>query len=303
MTMLFLATLLLCAYLLYAAVRLGFIHRVPLVLGHLSMRTVVTRAEQVHGERALFTTDTDVAWEVAALRDEYPDPRAWSARRIARTASRVAAMLRVELDVCAGDRVALMKQNHLDMHVLMSGIVQAGGIACPVNGRFLAAHVGPYLGTVGAVVLVSDVGTLTRVLSEGGALGDVRAVVLAEGREDVVAASHMETLIGASHPLVRVIWIEEALRGAGGECPPVGRDDLDPLYLVHTSGTTGFPKAVTLRNGPVARDARVAQLRAPLPLVRPRAPCGPEQPPGGDPVISLPAPAGPPRPLGVRLWT
>ena len=49
-------------------------------------------------------------------------------------------------------------------------------------------------------------------------------------------------------PNVEVIWIEDALRTVahGSSLVPRGMDE--PLYLVHSSGTTGFPKAVILTN-------------------------------------------------------
>ncbi|HJR60571.1 MAG TPA: fatty acid--CoA ligase family protein, partial [Vicinamibacterales bacterium] len=60
----------------------------------------------------------------------------------------------------------------------------------------------------------------------------------------------------SSHPQVEAVWIEEALDGIGEEAAAVPRPASEPVYLVHSSGTTGFPKAVTLRNGPQSHAVR-----------------------------------------------
>ena len=49
-------------------------------------------------------------------------------------------------------------------------------------------------------------------------------------------------------PTLRVVWIEDALSVVTHESAAIRRGADDPIYLVHSSGTTGFPKAVILRN-------------------------------------------------------
>ena len=60
----------------------------------------------------------------------------------------------------------------------------------------------------------------------------------------------------AALPGVRVVWIEEALAAVQKETAAVHRGAGDPVYLVHSSGTTGFPKAVILRNGAQSHAVR-----------------------------------------------
>lgn len=249
---------LIVAYALVVAVRLGVHQRLPLLLGPISLEAIPDRAAKKHGDRILFTSDTACAWEVPALRERYPDPSVWSANRIKTTAGYVAAMLRNELGVKRGDRVAVLKANHLDIHIINTSIVRAGGIACPINAKFAAENLQPYILNIGAAVLISDVATVLRVLGEGGNLGCVRQIVLAESRTGVddAAKSRLNDLVAWSHPQVQLVWLEEALATVRQESNAVRRESNEPLYLVHSSGTTGFPKAVILKNGPQSHAVR-----------------------------------------------
>lgn len=231
------------------ALRLGLPQRLTLALGPLSLDGLPDRAAVRHGDRPLFTSDRPCAWQVPALRDRYPDRTAWSAARIRDTLTYLDGMLRHRFGLERGERVAILKQNHLDIHVLTASVVRAGGIACPINGKFAADKLHPYLLNVGARLLISDSATLLRLLREQGGFGSVEAVIVAEGRdarseEHSTLAREMERL----HSAIRLVWLEEALEGVRPEAQGIPRGADEPLYLVHSSGTTGFPKAVILKN-------------------------------------------------------
>jgi acyl-coenzyme A synthetase/AMP-(fatty) acid ligase len=151
--------------------------------------------------------------------------------------------------------VAIFKENHFDIHLLHVSVVRAGGIACTVNGKFAAEHVEPYLNNLGAKVLVSDVVTLRRVLRAGGTLGVVRTIVVAEKKSEAAQAKLLDLLAPESSN-VQIIWIEEALGAVAKGSSSLLRGKDEPLYLVHSSGTTGFPKAVILKNGAQSHAVR-----------------------------------------------
>ncbi len=236
--------------------RLGVHQRLPLVLGRISLERIPDRAARRHGDQPLFTCDRPAEWCVPALAERYPDPLQWSASRIAATAGYVAAVIRLA-HVTRGDRVAIFKRNHFDVHLLTAGVVRSGGIACPMSARFESAHVQPYIDHLGARVLVTDVATLDRVLAEGGALGGVSTVVIT-GRRDLTDARQRAVRQELLHrrPDIDVIWLEDALARVAGEVPAVPRGADETLYLVHSSGTTGFPKAVILTNGAQSHAVR-----------------------------------------------
>ncbi len=236
------------AYAAFVLLRLGVHQRLPLALRPISLERIPDRAARRHGDRPLFTCDVAPAWHVPALRGRYASETQWTALRIKSTAGFVAALMR-GLGVTHGDRVAILKANHFDIHVLVTAVVRAGAIACPMNGRFPASKVEPYIENIGASALITDVPTLSRVLSEGGALGGVTTIVFAAKRSksDQAQRALLGTL-DSRHGRCRVIWLEDALAAVAEEVPASPREATEPVYLVHSSGTTGFPKAVTLTN-------------------------------------------------------
>ncbi len=237
----------LAAYLAFVVIRIGLHQRSVLALRSISLDTIPERAAKMYGNKPLFTCDTPVRWNVPALTELYRNATEWNASRIACTAAFLAAMLTQVAGVKRGDRVAIFKENHFDIHLLHLSVVRAGGIACTINGKFAANDLEPYLKNLGTTVLISDAVTLARVQRAGGTYGGVRTIVVAEKKSDV-AQAELRDLQTAVTPNIAVIWIEEALGTVARGNNPVPRGKDEPLYLVHSSGTTGFPKAVILKN-------------------------------------------------------
>ncbi|MCM4174140.1 long-chain fatty acid--CoA ligase [Arenibacter sp. TNZ] len=50
--------------------------------------------------------------------------------------------------------------------------------------------------------------------------------------------------------MLKICFFKDAMEGVVSEAGIIRRGKNDPVYLVHTSGTTGVPKSVILRNGP-----------------------------------------------------
>jgi long-chain acyl-CoA synthetase len=235
---------LLLAYVLFVAFGIGLPERLWLALRPISIERIPDRAARRYKDRPLFSTDEPCQWSVPQLGTR--SQTRWTARDIKVAAGCLASMFLQRLDLRHGDRVAIMKTNHFDMHLLHLGIVRAGGVACLMNDGFLSSKVEPYLVNVGARILVTDLATLDRLICDGAGFGDVGHVVLADSRPDDEgnpAAGSPESLSG-----VPVHWIHDLLDGLP-EAPATPRGKLDPLYLAHSSGTTGFPKAVILQNG------------------------------------------------------
>ncbi|WP_083473309.1 class I adenylate-forming enzyme family protein [Frankia sp. R43] len=271
------------AYVAFVCASVALPRRLWLALGPMSLERIPDRAARRHRDRVLFTSDEPCTWSLpgpapgagsgprpgpppgpgpgpgagpGAGAGAAPGPVAWTARDIQATAGLVAAALRA-LGLRHGQRVAILKRNHLDIHLLHLGVVRAGGVACPMNGAFAAGKVAPYLLNIDARILFADVPTLLRVLREGGTPGGVDAVVLVGRAADVPAADVRElTAALGGVTAAAVHWIEDLLAAAGEPAAAVRRGPREPLLLVHTSGTTGFPKAVILRNGPQSRAVR-----------------------------------------------
>ncbi|MCU1644402.1 MAG: AMP-dependent synthetase and ligase [Nocardia sp.] len=235
---------LLLVYLLFIALRIGIFERLWLALRPISIERIPDRAARRYGDRVLFSSDEPCHWSVPVLGP--PGRTEWSANDIRETVGVVAAMLRQRLGLQHGDRIAIMKTNHLDIHLLHTGVVRAGGVACTINDGFLSEKLNPYLVNVGARALITDTATLDRLTTQGAGFGDVEHIVLT----DAQSGDPERTVSG--HTVHR---IGDLLAGLSAALA-TPRGGLEPLYLVHSSGTTGFPKAVILRNGPQSHAIR-----------------------------------------------
>ncbi len=256
MILIIIAATLILSYLVFLLISLGFHQRLPLALMPISLEKIPDRAARKYGNRILFTTDEPCAWEVPSLKAaQHLDPFAWSAIRIRETAGYLARMISDILLIEHGDRIAILKRNHLDIHIFNLGIIRAGGIACPINGKFSAEKLGPYLINIGAKIMISDCSTLLRLVKEGASFGCAKTIIVSERRENN-RHELLCDLFASTHPTVTLLWIEEELQKVSAESPAITRGKDEPFYLVHSSGTTGFPKAVILKNGAQSHAVR-----------------------------------------------
>jgi len=247
---------LLFGYLARVFIKIGLHQRLPLVLGPVSLEKIPDRAAKKYGNKIIFTTDTRCSWDILQLKEQYPDSLQWSAKRIQTTTGLIAKMLQSQFGVTSGERVAILKKNHFDIHLFHTAIVRAGGIACPINGKFAADKLEPYLFNIGADVLITDFATLQRVHKENGAFGNVEKIILAGKRITAFSENEFWKDFLLKHRWIKIAWLEEAIVEIDQEAIPLKRGKNDPMYLVHSSGTTGFPKAVILKNGPQSHAVR-----------------------------------------------
>lgn len=246
--MLVTAIILLLIYIVFIVFRLGLIERIPLALGTVSLEQIPKLSARKYGTKILFTTDTPVNWTLPQLKQDYTNNTTWSAIRIEKTITFLSLLIKPLIN--SGDRVAICKTNHLDIHFFMQAIIRAGGIACPMNNKFVAQHCQPYLNHTGCKVLVSDSITLGRILQEGGNLGNVEKIILAEKR-NILNDDKQQKLMAllAKIEELQLLFLEDCEASDDNIVNAEKRSSEDIFYLVHSSGTTGFPKAVVLKNG------------------------------------------------------
>ena len=138
---------------------------------------------------------------------------------------RAAAMLRGELGLRRGDRIAWLGLNHPDMLGLLFAAARCGLILVPINWRLAPPEIGFILRDAGAKVLFAQ-----RDLAAGlgpETLPEDCRLVLADAAD------------GQTPNLYDLI-------AAAGEPPGHGGGPNDPLLIVYTSGTTGRPKGAVL---------------------------------------------------------
>ncbi|HEY4099201.1 MAG TPA: long-chain-fatty-acid--CoA ligase [Baekduia sp.] len=139
---------------------------------------------------------------------------------------RAAAVLRTELGVAPGDRVATLLPNVGPMLELHYAVPGAGGVLVPLNTRLSANEYTYILGHSGARVVVAYEplrATLDQALAE---LGD-RAPLVVWVSEDPGSGAY-----------------EELLAASPGEALELPEDERALLSINYTSGTTGRPKGV-----------------------------------------------------------
>jgi fatty-acyl-CoA synthase len=156
---------------------------------------------------------------------------------LAAEAARTARALRAS-GVEPGDRVAYLMPNLPEMLVAHFAVPLAGGILVALNTRLTAEEVAYILLHSGAKILVADAALLPVAAAAADAAGTVTQLVVAT---DAEAASVRPDL--AADPRL-VDYGEFVARATGDPLPWSVPDELAPITINYTSGTTGRPKGV-----------------------------------------------------------
>jgi fatty-acyl-CoA synthase len=156
---------------------------------------------------------------------------------LAAEAARTARALRAS-GVQPGDRVAYLMPNLPEMLVAHFAVPLAGGVLVALNTRLTAEEVAYILRHSGAKILVADAALLPVAAAAADAAGTVTQLVVAT---DAEAGSARPDL--AAEPRL-VDYAEFAARATGDLLPWSVPDELAPITINYTSGTTGRPKGV-----------------------------------------------------------
>lgn len=229
-------------YLIFAFIHLGFPGRLAL-LARWDDRidTVLEAAARRHGARELIELAQPLSWH---------ERRVWNAGQLLEVVNALAACWH-SLGVAPGDRVAIYKANDFDYFLFSAAAIRLGAIAVPMNANVAPDVAGRYFERVGASLLLSD----------GVSWARLRPFAPDCLRQTVLADSPALLAGERTHGLTALL--RQDLRAA----PLLERGPADPLYIVHTSGTTGVPKGVILKSEGVAQSLRSIVL---FNLVSPR---------------------------------
>lgn len=237
---------LLAVAILWLAVRLGFHQRLPLLLArNCSIDQVLDRAADRHGDDVLIELETPLGWEIPRIEDTRADPHLWSARRIKDTVAYLAGALQ-RMGVLRNDRVVIVKQNNFDVFLFSLATIRLGAIAAPVNAGLDAALFAGYAKNLDAKLIVTDAATY-RKMSRHAGFPETGRILLVDGDPSEIAHAAAGE---------RVIGLRAALRTATRVPNALPRGPQDPMLVVHTSGTTGIPKAVILVNRGLTQSMR-----------------------------------------------
>ena len=156
---------------------------------------------------------------------------------LAAEAARVAGALRAS-GVEPGDRVAYLMPNLPEMLIAHFAVPLAGGILVAINTRLTAEEVSYILRHSGAKILVTDAALLPVAAAATEGTGTAAQIVVAADAEAGSAGPDL-----AAEP--RLVSYPEFLAGQTADPLPWSvPDDLAPIAINYTSGTTGRPKGV-----------------------------------------------------------
>ena len=128
-----------------------------------------------------------------------------------------------------GDRVAVVKENHFDIIVLVAAAARIGAVGAVVSGGNLPEHVLPLLERISPRLAVFSRTVLERAAREHPELLEFpNSLVLAPFGADKLHPDHLTV---------------DDLRGSAVPAANIAADN-EPMFITHTSGTTGLPKLV-----------------------------------------------------------
>ena len=156
---------------------------------------------------------------------------------LAAEAARVAGALRAS-GVEPGDRVAYLMPNLPEMLVAHFAVPLAGGVLVAINTRLMAEEVSYILRHSGAKILVADAALLPVAAAAAEGAGTVTQLVVAA---DAEAGSTGPDLAAESG---LVSYSEFLASQTTDPLPWSVPDELAPIAINYTSGTTGRPKGV-----------------------------------------------------------
>ncbi|TQM02983.1 long-chain-fatty-acid--CoA ligase [Pseudonocardia kunmingensis] len=128
----------------------------------------------------------------------------------------------VDRGVTAGDRVAVLGLNSIEVVESWLAVLRIGAIAVPVNFRLVADEIAYVLDDSGAVAVVVDAALAPAVEQARAKAPGLRSVLTIGGD------------------------LEEVLAASSDVYTELPVPDESPAFIMYTSGTTGFPKGAVL---------------------------------------------------------
>lgn len=128
-----------------------------------------------------------------------------------------------------GDRLAIVKDNHLDFAMIAAGAARIGALPVMISPLNSIENIRIMIDKIRPAVLVAGNSVLARAAADGTTLAESGVPVVALGAP--IEESPAGTLL-----------LDDLRGGAAAPVRPAADDE--PMIVTHTSGTTGVPKLV-----------------------------------------------------------
>jgi long-chain acyl-CoA synthetase len=180
-----------------------------------------------------------------ALTEHRPARRAVTWRELDSAADSIARALSGR-GLVAGQRVALVMANRIDLPIAYYGILRGGMVAVPINPRSTTREIGRMLSDSRARIVLCD---------EAG---------VAQVREAVTSEHAVGIVVDGAEPADGETSFERFLADATG-APPAAPADAEALAVIlYTSGTSGKPRGAMLTHRAlIANTEQIARLEPP----------------------------------------
>ncbi len=146
------------------------------------------------------------------------------------------------------DRVAICQRGSVEYLIYSLAIMRAGAITVPINGNMRTEDLAHYLDYTGSRFAFVDRERLARL--DAGALAEGRRLAIVTDGDGPLGAG--------------TVSLHEALPAKADRFTPVDIHLHDDVMIVHTSGTTGFPKGVLHGSYSIARATKGQLVIQPL---------------------------------------
>lgn len=148
-------------------------------------------------------------------------------------------------DLVAGQRVAVVMANRIDLPIAYFGILRGGMVAVPINPRSTTSEISRMLADAAVRVVLCDETGVQQVREAIGSLERPPVVVV-----DGIAPEAGETAFDAF------------LSEASGTAPAAPQDPESPAVILYTSGSSGRPRGATLSHRALlANIEQIASLK------------------------------------------
>ncbi len=208
----------------------------------LRMSNVTDRCAAAYGDTVAFTTDHSLRYLGLA-------GNTLTFRQVHEVVGRLATLL-YRSGLTRFSRAAIYKRNHIDYFLMMLAVMRAGGIAVPVHGGLTPESFAKYAAYTGCEFVYTDAEHLRELpLNE---CGQVKVWILpgATGAPALLNSAILARDLAPDLPIAA----------------PAPMNRLDDALIVHTSGTTGFPKGVLHHSYSLIRAVRTQLLLNPVPM-------------------------------------